>query len=480
MTNERAIQNSITELFEQWANEPCTEVLAIGAHGSKRRYFRLKGLKHNCIAAFNDDRRENDAFLYYSAFFKQKNLPVPEIYAVGNDHLTYLQQDLGDQTLFNYIYDKKRSGGGFDVEAINLYRRVIEDLIRFQTECRDIDFDKAYPRSAFDEQSIQWDLNYFKYYFLKPAEIPFDEQLIEDDFKNFLNYLLSADTSYFMYRDFQPRNIMLTATGELYYIDYQGGRRGAAQYDLASLLFSARSDMPDPIRRELLTYYMSQRGFDKGQRQQFESYYWAYVLVRIMQAMGAYGYRGYFEHKDHFVKSLPLAISNLRKVTESVTLPVELPHLSQVWQAIANKQQVFGQEAAPQASECLTVRVSSFSYKRGIPNDPSGNGGGFVFDCRALPNPGRYEQYRAYTGKDKPVIDFLEKEEPVARFLNNAKNLVAQSSEKYLERHFTSLAVNFVCTGGQHRSVYCSEKIAQFIQQNYDCNVIIKHIEQEL
>lgn len=472
------INGHIKRLFEQWAKEPCVELLALGAHGSKRQYFRAIGKTKKCIAAHNDDRRENDTFLYYSEFFKKKGLPVPEIYCVDESHLMYLQQDLGDTTLFSYLYDKKRLGGGFDSEMVGLYRRVISDLARFQTECRDLDFSQAFPRSDFDRQSMQWDLNYFKYYFLKPAEIPFDEQLIELDFNDLIKYLLSADTSYFMYRDFQPRNIMLTENNELYYIDYQGGRRGAAQYDLASLIYSARSDMPEPIRQELVKHYMACRGFNRDEKEKFLSRFYAYVLIRIMQAMGAYGYRGYFERKDHFIKSLPLAIGNLRNIIENHPLDIKLPHLERVWLDICSTNPTFEPQIVTSCSDRLTVKIYSFSYKKGIPQDDSGNGGGFVFDCRALPNPGRYEQYKAYTGKDRPVIEFLEKEKAVDDFINNAEALVSQSVEKYIERRFSSLMVCFGCTGGQHRSVYCAEKIAHFIQQNFDCNVILKHREQ--
>jgi hypothetical protein len=338
-----------------------------------------------------------------------------------------------------------------------------------------MDFTKAYPRHSFDAQSMQWDLNYFKYYFLKLKYIPFDEELLERDFHTLIAYLLSTDCNYFLYRDFQSRNIML-CDGKPYYIDFQGGRRGAAQYDVASLLYSAKSDIPEPIRQELLNHYLnglaSKSPIDK---EDFRQHFWGYVLIRIMQAMGAYGYRGYFERKDYFINSIPLAVNNLRMIIENHTLPVQLPHLTQVWQRIVESE--LAQSATP-ATDGLTVTVSSFSYKKGIPQDTSGNGGGYVFDCRALPNPGRYPEYRCYTGKDRPVIEFLQGDEAVEAFLNGAQQLVGPSIKKYLERNFTSLTVSFGCTGGQHRSVYCAERMAEWIKKNFDCQVVINHREQ--
>ena len=278
-----------------------------------------------------------------------------------------------------------------------------------------------------------------------------------------------------MYRDFQSRNIMVTE-GQPYYIDYQGGRRGAAQYDVASLLYSAKSDLPEPVRQDLLNHYINCLAdlcpIDKVD---FRQRFYGYVLVRIMQALGAYGYRGYYERKDYFLGSIPLAIRNLRLVTENHPLPIELPHLRQVWQKIVESEEA---QSDATAATGLTVTVTSFSYKKGLPQDLSGNGGGFVFDCRALPNPGRYPEYRCYTGKDRPVIDFLEGDMEVEQFLTGTQQLVGASIKKYLERNFTSLTVSFGCTGGQHRSVYCAERMAKWISDNFNCQIVINHREQ--
>lgn len=404
-------------------------------------------------------------------------MPVPELYAVSADRCHYLQQDLGDSTLYGLLYEKKQKGGGFDSEILHLYRQVLADLAAIQQAGADMDFSLAYPRSDFDRQSILWDLNYFKYHYLKLKHVAFDEQHLENDFNVLADILLQADCSYFLYRDFQGRNIMVG--DKLYYIDFQGGRRGAAQYDVASLLYSAKSDLPEVIRKELLNHYLDVRGLKGEERRQWLDYFWGYVLVRILQTLGAYGYRGLFERKDYFLQSIPLALNNLRQLYEDhPTLFVALPEISKIIGVLSKSLSAETMSAVSQNPGSLIVTVMSFSYKQGLPTDSSGNGGGFIFDCRALPNPGRYVEYKTYTGKDRPVIEFLQKEPAVDRFLDHAKALVGQSIEKYLERNFTSLQVAFGCTGGQHRSVYCAEKVAAWISQNYACNVVLSHREQ--
>ncbi|MBQ0016028.1 MAG: phosphotransferase, partial [Bacteroidales bacterium] len=345
-----------------------------------------------------------------------------------------------------------------------------------------INYSHSYPRAAFDRQSMQWDLCYFKYYFLKLAYIPFDEQLLEDDFSVFTNYLLDQHCDYFMYRDFQSRNIMLTGDERMYYIDFQGGRQGAAQYDVASLLYSASTDIPEVVRKQLLNYYLEQVSPHlavRGERlSDFTQRFYGYVLLRIMQALGAYGYRGYYERKDHFLKSIPHAVANLRLVIQSYPLPIRLPHLEKVWQAVVESPLATAY-MAPAVADCLTITVVSFSYKQGLPQDTTGNGGGYVFDCRALPNPGRYPEYRNYTGADPCVIDFLKDDDAVISFLEHAKHIVMQSVLKYKERRFSHLMVAFGCTGGQHRSVYCAEQLAFSLRQLDGCKVVLCHREQQ-
>ena len=465
----------LKQLFAAWAGEPCAECLAIGAGGSSRRYYRLAGTTHRCIGTVANDVRENEAFFAYTRHFRAKGMPVPELYAIGDDRRHYLQQDLGDTTLYAILQDKKRQGGGFDAEMLGLYRQALADLAALQVAGRDMDFAMAYPREAFDSRSIHWDLNYFKYFFLKLLHVDFDEELLENDFDRFTEFLLTADCSYFLYRDFQGRNIMVEANSELYYIDYQGGRRGAAQYDVASLLYSAKSDLPEVLRADLLEHYLDVRGIRGDERRRWLEHFHGYVLVRILQTLGAYGYRGIYEHKPYFLESIPLALRNLRQLRLSHPLPVELPELQRCLAALDNLELL----NTPTTDDRLTVEVMSFSFKQGLPHDSSGNGGGHLFDCRALPNPGRYAEYKSYTGKDRPVIEFLEREPAVDEFLAHAKAIVGQSVEKYLERRFTHLQVSFGCTGGQHRSVYCAEQLAAWLRHTYPAaNIVVTHREQ--
>lgn len=475
------------DLFTKWSGNPCTEKKTLAANGSNRKYYRLEGGDRTCIAAFNDDVRENNAFIAFSDFFRTHGLRVPEIYAVSVDRKTYLQSDLGDKSLYDCLVEKKNNHVGFDEEMYALYSQVLADLVDFQVVGRELDFSISYPREAFDRQSLQWDFNYFKYYFLKLAYVPFDEQLLENDFDTLIYYLMEGDCGFFLYRDFQPRNIMICEDGMggkiPWYIDFQGGRRGAAQYDVASLLYSARSELTQSVRDDLFGYYtnllFSRMGYPQSGRADFEQRYYAYVLARIMQAMGAYGYRGYFERKEHFLKSIPPAIANLRYLLENHPLPIHIPHLSYVLRHIVDNGQVMVPSHGGSDNDAsLTVSICSFSYKKGVPSDNSGNGGGFIFDCRALPNPGRYPEYKSLTGKDQPVIDFLAKEKVVDDFLDDAKRIVSISVANYLERGFTNLSVSFGCTGGQHRSVYCAEKMAEFIKKEFPCVIRLNHREQ--
>jgi aminoglycoside/choline kinase family phosphotransferase len=384
---------------------------------------------------------------------------------------------LGDTTLFDYL-SKTRESEGFSENIISEYRKVLQVLPKIQIIAgKDLDYSVCYPREAFDKQSMMWDLNYFKYYFLKLAKVPFDEQELEDDFQAFSNYLLSAPSGFFMYRDFQSRNIMLK-DGGVYFIDYQGGRRGALQYDLASLLYDGKADIPQDARNQLFQFYLSElKNYMNVSEDEFTLYFNGFVLIRIMQAMGAYGFRGFYEKKEHFLKSIPYAIRNLEGLLPKLKLPVQMPELLKVLKLLTQSETL--KEYGRSSNSELTVRVMSFSYKKGIPDDPSGNGGGFVFDCRALNNPGRYTEFKNLTGKDLKVQEFLEQKSEMEWFLKPVKSLVDQSVKNYLERGFTHLSVNFGCTGGQHRSVYAAEKLADHLRNNFPVNVVLIHREQQ-
>jgi len=466
----------LQSLFESRFGEPVERVAPLRGDASGRRLFRLTAASRTAIGVLNPDARENRAFLELSRHFGRCGLPVPAIYAEDLDRGAYLEEDLGDTTLFQFLTEN-RAPGGLSEETLDLYRKVIELLPRFQIEAgRTLNYAVCYPRSSFDRQSMLWDLNYFKYYFLRLAKIPFSEQALEEDFERLADFLLQAERRFFLYRDFQSRNIMVRDGGP-FFIDYQGGRRGALQYDVASLLFDAKADLPLEVRDELVERYLAAASrLEPMDRDAFLTYYPGFVHIRIMQAMGAYGLRGFYERKQHFLASIPYAIRNLEYLLRTAVLPVELPELTQVWRRLVASSTLrqFGA-----ASLKLTVRIQSFSYTEGVPTDEKGHGGGYVFDCRALPNPGRFPQYARLTGRDGPVIAFLESQPAVQAFLGHVFALIDQSVGNYQQRNFTDLLVAFGCTGGQHRSVYCAERLAGHLREKFAVNVEVRHLAQE-
>ncbi len=469
-------KNEIIQLFENHFKEKVENFDMLPTSGSYREYCRLVSSGRTVIGAFNADVKENTAFLSFTSHFRKKDLPVPEIYAVSADLRKYLLEDLGDTTLFDFL-STVREKEGFSENIVSEYKKVLKVLPKIQIVAgKDLDYSVCYPRAAFDKTSMMWDLNYFKYYFLKLAKIQFDEQALEDDFQAFSDYLLSADSDFFLYRDFQSRNVMLK-NGEVYFIDYQGGRSGALQYDLASLLYDGKADIPESVRQLLFDLYVSElKKYIRVNDVDFEAYFKGFVLIRIMQAMGAYGFRGFYEKKEHFLKSIPYALKNLEHLLKDVTLPVELPELFNVLNQLIHSEVL---KEIGQTKSNLTVTVTSFSYKNGFPADSSGNGGGHVFDCRAINNPGRYPEYNNLTGKDIEVQEFLEQKSEIGIFLNAVKIIVDQSVKTYLERNFTNLSVSFGCTGGRHRSVYSAEKLAEHLRNNFPVNVVVFHREQQ-
>lgn len=472
------IEQALSALFEDWAGAPATLVLPLAPSGSARIYYRLQNADRVAVGAFNPDRKENEAFLVFSRHFKGKGMPVPEIYAERLEEGVYLQEDLGFTTLYSYLLQK---GDYFPDYLVQIYKRVVEQLAHLQiTGGQGLDYQVCYPRAAFDKQSMRWDFNTFKYYFLKLAAIPFDEQALENDMDRFADYLLEADTSHFMFRDFQTRNIMIKS-GEPYFIDYQGGRRGALQYDLASLLFQAKAGIPDDIKEELLAHYLdTAESLTTIDREAFVNYYYGYVLMRCIQVFGTYGYRGLYERKEHFIKSIPFAIRNVKWLLEKQGLAIDVPELRAVLERISASKRFEPFDKIKAASSLLTLTITSFSYKvNGIPPDESGNNGGFVFDCRFVHNPGRYEPYKKLTGRDEPVINFLQHHSQMTDYLTNVFRIVDQAVENYIERSFTHLSVHFGCTGGQHRSVYAADALAKHIKEKYGIRVSLTHIEQE-
>jgi aminoglycoside/choline kinase family phosphotransferase len=471
----------LKRLFERYFHSPAKRVEPLQGQlgGSGRKIIRLSNDKDSAIGILYDVREENVAFLEFSRHFQGHGLPVPEIYGQDLRHGAYLEEDLGTTTLFEFL-SKHRDGAIVAAEAVAVYRKVVAVLPRFQVEAgRDLNYKVCYPRASFDRQSIAWDLNYFKYYFLRLAGIPFNEQALERDFSRLTRFLLSASRDYFLYRDFQSRNIMLPG-GEPFFLDYQGGRKGALQYDIASLLYDAKADLPPDLRQQLLDHYLdSLGGFLDLDRSAFMQFYYAYVYVRIMQALGAYGFRGFYERKEHFLQSVPYALRNLRWLLHNVELPIALPTLMDAFKSMVGSEKLQGLTSAAVKTEKLMVRIVSFSFHRGWPQDESGNGGGFVFDGRSLPNPGREERFKTLTGKDAAVIEYLDRQESVHQFLANAVSLVDASVDAYQRRGFKHLMVSFGCTGGQHRSVYLAENLAKHLRDKDGVEVAVRHREQE-
>jgi aminoglycoside/choline kinase family phosphotransferase len=483
----------LKRLFEEHFHSPAERVQPLQGQlgGSGRKIVRLASEKLSAIGILYDVREENAAFLEFSRHFRRHGLPVPEIYAEDLSHGAYLEEDLGSTTLFEFLSDH-REGAAIAPEAVAAYRKVAAVLPRFQVEAgRDLNYKVCYPRSSFDRQSIAWDLNYFKYYFLRLAGIPFNEQALEVDFGRLTKFLLSASRDYFLYRDFQSRNIMLRKVlnqvpdevpneDQAFFLDYQGGRKGALQYDIASLLYDAKADLPPDLRQQLLDHYLaSLAGFIDLDRSEFMQFYYAYVYVRIMQALGAYGFRGFYERKEHFLQSVPYALKNLRWLLHNVELPIALPALMEAFKSMVASDKLQGLTCEAGKTEKLTVRIFSFSFHRGLPQDETGNGGGFVFDGRSLPNPGREERFKTLTGKDAPVIDYLNQQESVHQFLAGVMSLVEASVSAYQLRGFKHLMVSFGCTGGQHRSVYLAEQLAKHLRGKDGVEVVVRHREQE-
>ena len=463
----------LKDLYLSYVGKDADSITELPSSGSNRRYFRLSG-DQTLIGVSGTSPEENQAFLYMARHFREKGLPVPEVYAKSDDARFYLQEDLGNMLLFDAI-EKGRKSSVFDEEEKRLLHKTIRLLPRVQFVGADsFDFSRCYPQAEFNQRSILWDLNYFKYCFLKATGMDFQENCLEDDFQKMASVLLRNASATFMYRDFQSRNVMIKE-GEPWLIDFQGGRKGPVYYDVASFLWQAKARYPEDLRNELLADYMDAlRQYMPVDETYFLSQLRHFVLFRTLQVLGAYGFRGYFEKKPHFIQSVPFAMDNLR-VLLAKDYP-EYPYLCDILRKLTNLKQ-FSDDIQ---KRMLEVKIVSFAYKKGIPNDPTGNGGGFVFDCRAINNPGKYERYNHFTGLDEPVIRFLEEDGEITRFLEHVYELVDASVKRYLDRGFTNLMVCFGCTGGQHRSVYSAQHLAEHIHRKFGVKVNLIHREQNI
>lgn len=453
--------------------------------GSNRQYSRtVDETGRSVVRVVGTCRAENHAFISLAQHFRCKGLPVPEVYRVSDDEMEYTQEDLGDTLLFDYIRQGRETGCFSEAEK-DMLRRVVRLLAHVQTEgAEGIDWSVCYPVPAFDRQSVFWDLNYFKYCYLKATEEEFSEPALEADFHRLADVLLACPETGFMYRDFQSRNVMIR-NGAPYLIDFQGGRRGPVLYDLVSFLWQAKANFPAALRLELIGEYEDERRLiatarGNGVQPFTQEQIGVFVLFRTLQVLGAYGFRGYFERKPHFLQSIPYALRNASELLElHPALRVAYPEISRVLQALADAATTDDRrEHAEQASE-MTVTVYSFSFKKGIPEDKSGNGGGYVFDCRSTHNPGRYDAYKHLTGRDKEVVDYLEHDGEILTFLESVYRLIDHHVERFVSRGFSHLQVAFGCTGGQHRSVYCADATARHLRESFPgIHVELIHREQ--
>ena len=468
--------NQLINLYR--SHYACTPEACVPLTGSasNRKYYRLSGGGHTCIGVAGTDARENEAFLTIAGHFRAKGINVPEVYAVSADRMAYIQEDLGNAVLFDMLSTARKTGEGLDeVEALLCKTMSMLPKIQFEGAAG-LDFSVCYPQPSFDRRMIMFDLNYFKYCFLKPSGLGFDEVALQDDFEKLADDLLKEESDTFMYRDFNARNVMVK-DDEPWFIDFQGGRRGPVYYDVASFVWHARSAYPHEIREKMLSSYLNAlSAYVKVDETEFRSKLRLFVLFRLLQVLGAYGFRGWMEGKARFVESIPSAVSELRKLLAE---PFgEYPYLSETLMRLAELP-MFSSGTCDDGR--LTVKVCSFSFKKGIPRDPSGNGGGYVFDCRSIHNPGRYEPYKKLTGRDKPVIDFLEDDGEIIGFLEHVYGVVDPHVETFSSRGFTSLMVSFGCTGGQHRSVYCAEHLAHHLADKYPhVRVRLIHREQKI
>ena len=474
----QAIIEEIRNLFSSYSKEPVCSIQKIPQSGSIRIYFRLTTRDRSFIATYGINVQENQTFIQFSNHLRKMDCPVPEVYAVNEEKTIYIQEDFGDISLLN-----KLEQHGYTDYVYGLFKKSLKALAHLQIEGNTgMDYNWCLTSKEFGKQAILSDLLYFKYYFLDTLQIPYDKEKLIDDFEALSNYLSYVDHKYFMFRDFQSRNIMIK-DDEVHFIDFQGGMKGALQYDVASMLWQAKAELSDEWKNNLLEYYMDcaeeilQQPID---RTRFTSQYHGYVLIRLLQVLGAYGFRGLFERKAHFLISIPLGLKNLKWFLGNKQVGIVLPEFGRLLNLIVDET-VIGRFEPVRADDQtpLVVFINSFSYKSGIPVDENGHGGGFVFDCRGVLNPGREEVYRSQTGRDREVKDYLEQQTKMPEFLNSVYDIVDISVEDYIKRGKKSLMINFGCTGGQHRSVYAADAMARHLRNKFKVKIDLHHREQE-
>ena len=471
--------------------------------GSNRKYERVALPDgSSAVHTAGTSREENEAFIYLSRHLRSKGLRVPRVLEVSDDGMSYVQEDLGDTVLYDAVSEGRRTGS-YSAAEVALLKKAVRSLPALQIlGAEGLDWDRCYPDREFNARMVDFDLSYFKYCFLKPSGAEFNEVRLQDDFDALRSDLLAVPSNVFMYRDFQARNVMLR-DGEPWFIDFQGGRRGPAHYDLASFICQARSRFPRSLKEELVEAYLEAAGevlsgaagsagkaedlASTFEPEAFRATLPLFMLFRCLQTLGAYGFRGLVEGKRHFVESIPYALDGIRELISGAGIsggpgqsvsgragsaPFGWPASGGPGLGLADRYpylcEVLAGLSAPARYKVypegqLTVEILSFSYRKGLPVDDSGNGGGYIFDCRAIHNPGLYERFKDMTGRDPEVIKFLEDDGEVLEFLKSVYALVDAHVERFLQRGFTHMQVAFGCTGGQHRSVYCAEALARHL-----------------
>ncbi|MBX2924086.1 MAG: phosphotransferase [Chitinophagaceae bacterium] len=469
----------IKHFFEDWSAKPLQHVVTLRQAGSNRQYFRARTKDSSFIVTYNPNNvPENNAFIEFARHFYNKKLAVPEILVADKEKTMYLQTDFGDVSLFDIIKEE-----GYSERVKKLYKKAFEQLAKLQVKGGEgLDYNNCIATKSFDKQAIYSDLLYFLYYFIRALDLPYDKNLLLNDFELLSSYLMQEEARYFMHRDCQSRNVMVKDE-EVYFIDFQGGMQGALQYDVASMLWQARAALPHEWKEELVNYYFDTvNGLLGGRlnRKDFLDSYDGFVLIRMLQTLGAYGFRGLFERKPHFIASIPYALKQLKWFLENKKIPIRLPELQKVlWQIVDDAIIARYETVKAGPDSPLVISINSFSYRKGIPEDKEGNGGGFVFDCRGIFNPGRFEEYKKLTGRDKEVQEFLLHKSEMPSFLQYVYGLVDISVADYIRRGFGSLSVNFGCTGGQHRSVFAADSLAKHLQEKFGVKVVVHHLEQE-
>lgn len=467
---KQKIQNKYSEISENKINK----INLLQQSGSYRKYYRITEKNSSILGVYNPDKDENLTFISFTQHFYKNGFNVPKIIANFPEDNIYFIEDLGNETLFDFL---KNTPSTTDVQDI--YKKVIDELIKIQFEgIKNLDLSVAYPRKEFDIQSIMWDLNYFKYFVLKIGKVTFNEQKLENDFNKFAEILTKTDTNFFLYRDFQSKNIMLK-DNKVYFIDYQGGRKGAFYYDLASLLNDSKAKLSIELKNNLLIYYHKKiQSRITISFNDFKKQYFNYALVRQLQAFGAYGFRGLVEKKLNFIQSIPQAIENVKFL---INQNHDLEYLPELKKSLENL--IYSSEIATEFAKTtnnVLISINSFSFKKtSYPEDATGNGGGFVFDCRFLPNPGREEKYKKLTGKNAEVIDYFKAYPQVETFIAKTAEIIKEATNSYQKLGYKNLQVNFGCTGGQHRSIYCAEQVNKILRETYNFSTTVSHTQFE-